>query len=197
MQLLASLHLSLQSCQSIQIAQGGASSLVLDCGSFLLARSCTLSGLLCLASFCTLSILIDAAMAQDNALALLVELDNLELQLLVELSLATVFLNKVLRSSKAFYTIFELDNCALVEHLNDSSLVDAVLSEYCLEYVPRILLQLLVAERETTVGLVDLQYANLDFGTNLSELTGVLDLLCLTEVAAVYRTFITFINLSI
>ena len=39
-----------------------------------------------------------------------------------------------------------------------------------LEYIPRIVLELLVAERETAVLLVDVENDNVDLSTNLSEL---------------------------
>ena len=123
--LVAILHFGLQSCQSIQIAQRGACSLVLDYGRILFAGSrfarCIL---LSLASLSTLDILVDAAVGQDDALAFLVELDNLEGQLLVQLSLASVFLYLVLGSCEAFYSILQLDNGTLVEHLYDGTLVD-------------------------------------------------------------------------
>ena len=135
-------------------------------------------------------------MAEDDALAVLVELDYLELELLVQLSLRTVLLNEVLGSSEAFYAILQLDNGTLVQEFDDSTLVDRILSEYGLEYVPGVLLQLLVAERETTVNLVNLQYANVDDLAYLGELIGVLNLLGPAQVADVDEAVNTFLNLN-
>ena len=74
--------------------------------------------------------------------------------------------------------------------------MDGILSEYGLEYVPGVLLQLLVAERETTVNLVNLQYANVDDLAYLGELIGVLNLLGPAQVADVDEAVNTFLNLN-
>ena len=102
----------------------------------------------------------------------------------------------MLGSCEAFYAILQLDNCALVQELDDGTLVDRILSEYGLEYVPGVLLQLLVTERETTVNLVDLQYANVDNLAYLGELIGVLNLLGPAQVADVDQTVNTFLDLN-
>ena len=74
------------------------------------------------------------------------------------------------RSCEALYTVRQRDNSALVQNLDDCTLVDRTNCEDCLEYIPRILLQLLVAKAQATVLLVDLQNLYLDISTNLSEL---------------------------
>ena len=134
-------------------------------------------------------------MAEDDTLALLVELNNLEGKLLALLSLAAIFLDEVLGSGKAFHTILQLDYGALVHHLYDGTLVDRVLLEHSLKYIPGVLFQLLVSERETTVLLVNLQHDNIDGGTNLSELAGVLNLLGPAQVADMNQAVNTFLNL--
>ncbi len=60
--------------------------------------------------------------------------------------------------------------------------MDRTYSEYSLEDIPRILLELLVTEAETTVLLVDIENDNINVSTNLSELAGMLDLLGPREI---------------
>ena len=156
--LFALLHFCLQCSQCIQVTQSSACSLVLDYGSLFLLTlgsvlACSLLGLAC---FGALYVFEDTAVRKDNALALLVEFDYLELELLVQLSLASVFLNQVLGSSKAFYAVLQLDNGTLVQQLGDGSFVDRILSEDGFKYIPGILFQLLVAQRQATVVLVNL-----------------------------------------
>ena len=55
--------------------------------------------------------------------------------------------------------------------------MDAIYAILALKAVPRILLELLVTERKTTVVLVNLKNYNLELCTNLCELAGVLNLL--------------------
>ena len=109
-------------------------------------------------------------MREDDALAVLVELDNLEWQSLAKCSLCAVFLYKVLRSSKALYTLLERYHSALLEQLDNLALVDAANGVSSLELIPRIVLELLVAKAQTTVLLVDVEYHNVDVGTSLCEL---------------------------
>ena len=116
-------------------------------------------------------------MAQDDALSILVELDNLELQFLVLLGWSSVFLNKVLGSCETFNAVRQADNSALVEELGDSALVDATHGVNSLKVVPRIVLKLLVTKAQAAVILVNLKNNNVDVGTNLSELAWVLNLL--------------------
>ena len=184
--LFALLHLSLEGSQSIVVAERVGCNLVLDGGSgfFLLGSLGTLGLALC-AGFGTLGILEGAAVGEDDALAVLVELDNLELELFAGLSVAAVLLNEVLGRGEAFYTIGKLYDSALVEELDDGAFVNAAFSEDAFEDIPRILFELLVAERETTVGLVDFEDNYLDVSANLRELRGVLNLLRPGEVGDV------------
>ena len=102
----------------------------------------------------------------------------------------------MLRSCKAFYTAFELDNSTLVEHFDDFALMNAVLSEDSLKVVPRVVLKLLVPERETTVFLVDVKHDNVDLCANLCELRGMLYLLGPAEVANVNQAVNAFLQLN-
>ena len=180
------LHVSLESHECIEITESCTCSLVLDCRCSFLLLACSLlccsCCLLSFLSFSALSIFEYSAVRKDDALSVLVEFDYLEVEFFTKLSLASVFLNKVLRSSKSFYTVLELDNCALVENFDDLSVVDRILSEDCLEVVPRIVLKLLVAEAETTVFLVDFENLNIDVCTDLCELRWMLNLLSPREV---------------
>ena len=75
----------------------------------------------------------------------------------------------MLRSSEALYVLVELDNSTLLEEFNDLTLVDRTNGVFLLEYIPRIVLKLLVAERETAVFLVDVENDNVNLCTNLCE----------------------------
>ena len=116
-------------------------------------------------------------MREDDALGILVEFEHLEFEFLIELCTASVSLDKMLGCCESFHTVGESYDCALLYELDDSSLVYRAYSEDSLEYIPGILLKLLVAERETTVLLVDLEHLDVNVGTDLSELAGVLYLL--------------------
>ena len=83
----------------------------------------------------------------------------------------------MLGSSEALYAVRQSDDCALLDHLDDGALVYRANGEDGLEYIPGILLELLVAQRQTTVVLVYLEHLHVDVGTYLSELAGVLYLL--------------------
>ena len=100
MKLLTLLEFLLELGESIDVAQSGLLDVARLCYRLLIGLLLT-SSLASLASLGLLLILEDAAVAQDDALSILVELDNLELEFLVLLCRSTVFLNKVLRSSKA------------------------------------------------------------------------------------------------
>ena len=121
-------------------------------------------------------------MRKDDALEILVELNHLEGKLFAFLGVRVILLHEVLGSGETFYAILKLHYGTLVHEFDDSTLVYAAFSEYSGKYVPRILLELLVTERETTVDRVDVEYNNLDVGTNLSKFRGVLDLLGPREV---------------
>ena len=76
----------------------------------------------------------------------------------------------MLRCGKAFNILVELYNGTLLKELDDLTLVDRTNGVLLLEYIPRIVLKLLVTERETTVLLVDVENDNLDLCTYLCEL---------------------------
>ena len=177
------LHLLFESLESTKVAKSG----LLDLRS-LNGLRCGLVALAVVGFLATLSlvgILRDAAVAEDDALVVFVKLDHLEVELLIKLSLSAIFLHEVLGSCEALYAVGERDNCALIHNLCDCTLVDRTNSEDSLEYIPRILFELLVAEAETTVVLIDLKNLNLDVVANLSELRRMFDLLSPREVGDV------------
>ena len=51
----------------------------------------------------------------------------------------------MLRSSETFYAVRQRDNGTLIQYFDDCTFVDRTNREDCLEYIPRILFQLLVA----------------------------------------------------
>ena len=124
MVLFAFFHFSLQLSQSIEVAQRRAGSHVVDGRSFVLLGR-TLGSARSLLHV-VLTLFEGAAVREDDALGLLDELNHLEGQLLVELSLASILLHEVLGSGKAFHAILELDNGTLVEQLCDGAFVHAV-----------------------------------------------------------------------
>ena len=109
-------------------------------------------------------------MAEDDTLRVLVELNDLELECLTSLSLCAILLNEVLRCSEALNVLLECYDSTLLEHLGDLTLMDRTYAVFSLEYIPRIILELLVAKAETTVLLVDIQNDNVDLSTYLCEL---------------------------
>ena len=135
-------------------------------------------------------------MRKDDALAVLIEFDHLEVEFFVNLSLRTVFLNEVLGSSEAFYAVGESNDCALIEHFDDSAFVNRTNGEDCLEYIPGIFFELLVAEAQAAVVLVDSENLNFDVGTDLSEFAGVFDFLGPGEVADVDKTVDAFFDFN-
>ena len=195
--LFALLHLSLESCESVVLTERSRSSLVLDSGDVVT----TVATLVCTGSlafstsFAALSIFKRTAVREDDALAVLVELDYLESELLAFLSVRAVFLSEVLGSSETFNAIFELYNSTLVHQLSDRTFVNATFSEYTFEYVPRILFELLVTEREATVVRVDFENDNFDISTDLSEFRRMLNLLRPREVRDVDETIYTLFEL--
>ena len=76
----------------------------------------------------------------------------------------------MLRSSEALYVLVERYDGTLLQQFSNLTLVDRANGELLLEDIPRIVLQLLVAERETTVLLVDIEHDDVNLGTHLSEL---------------------------
>ena len=102
----------------------------------------------------------------------------------------------MLRSSEALNVLTERDNGTLLQELDNLTLVDRTNGVLLLEYIPRIVLQLLVAKAETTVLLVDIQNDNVNLCTNLSELRRMLNLLSPREVADVNQTVNTLFELN-
>jgi len=65
-----------------------------------------------------------------------------------------------------------------------------------LKYIPRIFFQLLVAEAQATVVLVDCENFNFDISTDLSEFARVFDLLSPREIADVDETVNAFFDFN-
>ena len=135
-------------------------------------------------------------MRQDDTFAFLVKFNYLELQFFVQLSLAAVFFYQMFRSSKAFYTIFQLDYGTFVQHLDDSTFVNRVHREYGFKHIPRVLFKLLVTQAQTTVFFVDFQYLNLDFCANLREFRRMFDLLGPRKVGDMNQAVYAFFYLN-
>ena len=133
-------------------------------------------------------------MAEDDALGVFVELDHLEVELLINLGLAAVFLDEVLGSGEAFDAVGELYDSALVEHLDDGALVYGAGGEDGLEHFPGVLLELLVAQGEATVVFVDFEDNDFDVSADLGEFRGVLDLLGPGEVGDVDESVHAFFD---
>ncbi len=102
----------------------------------------------------------------------------------------------MLGSGEAFNTVGKSDNCAFLNHFNDGSFMNGAGSEDGFEYIPGILLELLVAEAETTVFLVDLENLHLDVSADLGEFVGVFDTLGPAEVGDVDKTIDTFLDFN-
>ena len=133
-------------------------------------------------------------MRNDDTFCILVEFDYLERQFFIQLSLRTVFFYQVFRSCETFYTIRQCYNGTLIQHFDDSSFVNRTYSEYCFEYIPRIVFQLLVTQAQTTVFLVDFQNYYIDVCTNLSEFRRMFDLLSPRQVRDVDQSVNTFFD---
>ncbi len=112
MRLLAG-ELLLKACESLEVAKSGLLERSSEHGSLLgcttataatlAACVVTLAGLL--GAIALLLVLKCAAVREDDALGVLVELEHLELKLLVKLGTAAVGLNEMLGSSEALYTV--------------------------------------------------------------------------------------------
>lgn len=165
--LFALFHLSFQLSQNVDVTKccGGRLILNLDSVLFLCTRF-----LVCCLSFLTLYIFECAAVRQDNALAVLVELDYLERKFLTQSGLCAIFLDKMLRSGKALYAFFQRNDGTLLQKFGYLALMYAAYGICTLEYVPGILLKLFVTEAQTTVLLVDVENDNLNRSANLCEL---------------------------
>ena len=186
-----------ESCESFEVSESSALERSCSCGSFnfFLGSGLTLSLTLCLL-FVAGFVFEDAAVREDDALAVFVEFNHLEVELLVNLGGSAVFFNEVFGSCEALNTVGKSDNSTLVEHFDDCAFVNRANGEHCLEYIPGVFFELLVAEAETTVVLVDLKNFHFDFSTNLGEFAGVFDFLCPAEVADVDEAIDTFFNFN-
>ena len=130
-------------------------------------------------------------------LAVLVEVDHLELQGLALLGGGAVFLGQVLGSCKALNAVgIQTDLATTLGELADGTLVHAALGEDGLVGFPRILLELLVTQAQTTVLLVDVENDNVNGSVNLGELARVLDLLGPRQVADVNQALNTLFHLN-
>ena len=72
-------------------------------------------------------------------------------KLLADLGRRAVLLDEMLHRAEAFDRIGQRDDRALVDQFGNGSLVDRIDRELSLELVPRILLKLLVTQRQATV----------------------------------------------
>ena len=182
--------LCLEFGKSIVVGQGVGSSLILNLGSLFLrlARGSSLA-------LSALLILKYAAMAENDTASHLIELKHLEGKLLVELSLGLVLLNKVFRSGEALDAVLQLDYVTLVVLLDNGTLVDGANGEDGLEYIPGILLGLLVTKAEAAALLVNLQHYYLDVSTDLGNLGRMLNLLGPGEVRDVDEAVNTLLQL--
>ena len=108
-------------------------------------------------------------MRQDDTLAVLVKLDNLERQCLTKSGLCAVLLNEMLWCGEAFNALLERYNGTLFEKLDNLALVNAANSVCSLELVPGVILKLLVTKAQATVVLVDVENDYVDFCANLCE----------------------------
>ena len=161
-------HLGFQLSQNIEVTKRCACGNVLNLWRLvLLGNAGLLGGSLLLL---TLRILEGAAVREDDALRILVELNHLEGQRLTLNGLRAILLLQMLGSSEAFHVLVECNNGTLFEQLGNLTLVDRTNGVLLLKDIPGIVLQLLVAKAETTVLLVDIEHDNVDLGTHLSEL---------------------------
>ena len=134
-------------------------------------------------------------MAYEDAFSVAVELDHAERQFVAYCYRALVLFLEVASRAEGLYAFLERYNSALVGQLNYLTLNLLVNTELSLELFPRILLELLVAQAQTTVSYVDVEYYDLDLCTDLSELIRVFDLLGPAQVADVDQTVNAFLDL--
>ena len=109
-------------------------------------------------------------MGENYLLVGLIELDNLERQLLAYICRSAVLLLEILDGACALNAFTERDDSSLVCKARDRTLMDGAERILGLEHVPRILLQLLVTEAQTTVLFVDLENDYLKLVSDRGEL---------------------------
>ena len=130
-------------------------------------------------------------------LAVLVEVDDLEHQGLTLLGGSTVFLGQMLGSSKALNAVgIQTDLAATLGEFADGTLVHAATGKDGLVGLPRILLELLVTEAQTTILLVDVENDNVDGSVNLGKLARVFNLLGPGQVTDVDQTLNALFHLN-
>ena len=135
-------------------------------------------------------------MRKGDALGGLRELQDLEVELVARLRGRAVLFDELTRGAEALDVLAQGNHCALVGHLGDRTLVDAVHRVLVLELIPGILLQLLVSQRQTAVFLVDLQHHDLDVGAYRREFAGMLHLLGPAQVRNVDQTVDALLDLD-
>ena len=106
--------------------------------------------------------------AYEDAFSVAVELDHAERQFVAYCYRALVLFLEVASRAEGLYAFLERYNSALVGQLNYLTLNLLVNTELSLELFPRILLELLVAQAQTTVSYVDVEYYDLDLCTDLT-----------------------------
>jgi len=182
-----------QFLEDVEVAKGGLLQVVVDLLDGLLGGA--LAVFAAFAAF-ILAFLEGAGVGDDDAFAVLVELDDLEVESLTLTGFALVFLVEVAHRGESLDVVGEHDGGALVVHVDDLALVDRADGEEALVDVPGVLLELLVSEAEATVFGVDFEDDHVDLLTDLGELGGVFDFLAPAEVADVDEAIDAFFKLD-
>ena len=105
----------------------------------------------------------------EDALGGFRELDHLEIERFARFSRRAVLLDQLFGRGEAFDIVAQRDDRALVGQFRHGALVYAVDGELLFERVPRVVLELLVAEAQAAVVFVDFQDNDFDVGTDLRE----------------------------
>ena len=134
-------------------------------------------------------------MGKDDLLACLVEFLYAERKHLTCLCGSAVFLDEVPCGAVTFNAVCQGDDCALLDEVCNGSVVYRTYGVNSLIGIPGILFELLVAEAETTVCLVDFEDDNLEGLSDSGELRRMLDLLGPAQVADVHEAVNTFLKL--
>ena len=135
-------------------------------------------------------------MGEMNLLSLLGEVNHHKVKNFVHLSLRLVFFQQVAVEGKALDAVRQSHHGTLVVHAGNRSLVDRTHSEDGLKDIPRILLQLLVTQAETTVLGIHFQNNHVDRLTNFGELGRMFDFLGPGEVRDVDQAVNTLFELN-
>ena len=199
-QLFASLFffdLLFQAGQNAEVAKSGLFESLIDFLNSLLGGAFFLSlfGLALYALGIDI-ILENAGVGNDDFLVFLGELDNLEVKGLTLAGFALVLFLKMTHGSETFNTVGKSNSGTLVVDVGDSALLDAANGKERFVNIPRILLELLVTEAETTVFGIDFENNNLNGVTNLGELGRMLNLLAPAQVADMDEAVNTFFKFN-